>query len=157
MSIESRKHNPALSIDLDWSPRRAPGSLFELFRSPEGDSFVDLYVQGHRETYLLTSEQFRDRLGLVLLERTGEAPTTAELKRHIEVLRLKAVRQETPVREVYVRTARVDDRITLTAPTTVGAHSRSTQMAGASCKIRRFGSCAFPACCPCRCAIGRVA
>ena len=108
------RRSPSTSTGLPVALRDHSSSCFAV---PRATLFVDLYVQGHRETYLLTSEQFRDRLGLVLLERTGEAPTTAELKRHIEVLRLKAVRQETPVREVYVRTARVDDRITLTAPT----------------------------------------
>ena len=90
---------------------RAPGSLFELFRSPEGDAFVDLYVQGHRETYAVTSQQFRHRLTLIMLEHTGEAPTGTELKRRIELFQAKAVQPETPEREVYFRTACVGDRI----------------------------------------------
>jgi hypothetical protein len=93
------------------SSLRAPGSTVELFRSPDGNAFVDIYVEGHRETYLLSSKGFRHRVALDLQQRARKPPAAAELTRHIELLQAKAAQQETSVFEVYVRAACVADRI----------------------------------------------
>jgi hypothetical protein len=102
---------PSLPVGSASSSHRAPGSAFELFHNREGIAFADIFVRGHRETYPISSKEFRHRLALDLLERTRKAPAAAELKRRIELLQAKALQPETPLHEVYVRTASVGDRV----------------------------------------------
>jgi hypothetical protein len=93
------------------SSHRAPGLTFELFRDGQGIAFVDIYVAGRRETYRISSKEFRQRLALDLSQRTRKPPAAAGLKCRIELLEGKALQPESPVREVYVRAACVGDRI----------------------------------------------
>src|ERR1019366_9202898 len=70
-----------------------------------GDAFVDMDVDGHRETHPVSSKAFWHRLTLKGFDHTGKVPAAAELKRQIELLQAKAVQKEAPVREVFVRAA----------------------------------------------------
>ena len=112
LPIPNKDGPPALNAaDNAWSSHRAREPAFELFRSPDGDAFVDVQVDGHRETHPVTSQQFRHWFALHLFDLTDEAPTATELKRRIELLQAKAAQQEMPVREVYVRIAFAEHRI----------------------------------------------
>jgi hypothetical protein len=101
----------AVSTDNGRSSHHTQGSTYELFRNAEGDAFVDMDVDGHRETHPVSSKTFRHRLALEQLERTGKAPAAAELKRQTELLQAKAVQQVSLEREVYVRAAFANDCI----------------------------------------------
>src|ERR1035437_6331776 len=94
-----------VTTDYDQSSRHTTGLTFELFHNGKGDAFVDMDVDGHRETHPVSSKAFRHWLTLKGFDRTGKVPAAAELKRQIELLQAKAVQQETPVCEVHIRTA----------------------------------------------------
>jgi hypothetical protein len=104
------EHGTTLSTRNAWSSHGSQEPAFEVFHSPEGVAFADIFVRGHRETHPIKSKEFWRGLALYLLEYTGEAPS-AELKRRIELLDAKALQPESPVREVYLRVASLVDRI----------------------------------------------
>ena len=109
-SIETADYDLAITIGEGQPSHGLREPAFELFRSPDGVAYADIFVQGRRETYSIRSKEFWRRLTLYLQERTGEAPS-AELKRRIELLEAKALQPELPVCEVYLRVASLPDRI----------------------------------------------
>jgi hypothetical protein len=104
-SVGSRERDLAVTTDRGGSSHHTQGSAFELFRNGEGDAFVDMDVDGHRETHPVSSKAFRHWLNLKGFDHTGKLPAAAELKRQTELLQAKAVQQETPVHEVHARAA----------------------------------------------------
>ena len=100
-----------VTTDYDQSSRHTPGLTFELFHNGKGDAFIDLDVDGHRETHPVSSKAFRHWLTLKGFDHTGKVPAAAELKRQTELLQAKAVQQGSLEREVYVRAAFANGRI----------------------------------------------
>jgi hypothetical protein len=110
-SVKTPEHDLAVTTDRGGSSHHTQGSVFELFRNGEGDAFVDLDVDGHRETHSVSSKAFRHLLTLKGFDHTGKVPAAAELKRQTELLQAKAVQQGSLECEVYVRAAFANDCI----------------------------------------------
>ncbi len=81
------------------------------FHNGEGIPFVDMWVDGHRETHKVSSETFRQRLFLRSGERDGVAPAASKLKAQIEQARATALHPNSPERKVCIRVACVDGHI----------------------------------------------
>lgn len=107
-SVRTSEHDLVIATDRGGS---SDPTASELFHNGDGDAFVDIYVDGHRETHPVLSEAFRQWLRLKAFEHTGKAPATAELKRQIELLQAEAVQPGSPEREVHLRAAFVDGRV----------------------------------------------
>ena len=110
-SVKTPEYDLAVTIDHCGSSRHTQGSAYELFHNGEGDAFVDMDVDDHRETHPVSSKAFRHWLTLKVSDHTGKLPAAAELKRQIEWLQAKAVQNETPMREVFVRAGFANGRI----------------------------------------------
>jgi hypothetical protein len=107
MTHPNRTHDFDLPVTTDHgrSSQHTEGPPFELFRNREGNAFVDMHVDGHRETRAVLSDTFRRWLALKLYEVTGKAPSRAELTRQVELLEAKALRPDIPERDIYIRAA----------------------------------------------------
>jgi hypothetical protein len=97
-----------VTTDRGRSSHHTQGSAYELFHNGEGEAFVDMDVDGHRETHPVSSKAFRHWLTLKGFDHTGKVSAAAELKRQTELLQAKAVQPGSLEREVYVRAAFVD-------------------------------------------------
>ena len=86
-------------------------AALDFFHNGEGIPFADMWVEGHRETYNVLSETFRQRLLLRSLARHGTAPAASVLKAEIEQARAMAVHTASSEREVFIRVACVDGHI----------------------------------------------
>jgi hypothetical protein len=84
----------------------------ELFRTREGEAFVDIETRHRRETVPVQSKQFRQFLSSKLREETGKRPSQSALTSWINELDAYAS-QDAPVADVHVRIASVGDRIYL--------------------------------------------
>jgi len=75
---------------------------FELFHSPDGTSYADIYVDGHRETYPIASKKFEQELKRRFYEETADVARPEAVQKAKDLLEAKAqYRGET--RQVYVR------------------------------------------------------
>ena len=110
-TLGSPERDLAITTDQSGSSHHTPGSVIELFHTGGGDAYVDISVDGHRETYPVSSKAFRHRLTLMAFEHTDKMPNSTDLKRQIELAQAKAVQPESPEHEVYVRAAFVDGHI----------------------------------------------
>jgi hypothetical protein len=80
----------------------------ELFQAPDGRGYVDIAVNGHRETWLIRSKELKNWLTRLYYERTGGAPNSEALQSTLNVLEAKA-QFDAPERMVHVRVARLDN------------------------------------------------
>jgi hypothetical protein len=83
-----------------------------LFHASDGTAFVDLIVDGHRETWPLRSKRFQAWLRRQHYERTWEAPSPAALNAALNALEAQA-QFDGPQHKVSVRLAEQDGRIYL--------------------------------------------
>ena len=84
----------------------------ELFHTADGTGFVDLDVNGHRETWPINSKGFRRWLARRFFEETDGAPNSDALKSALGVIEAKA-HFDAPERVVYIRVGGLDGRIYL--------------------------------------------
>jgi hypothetical protein len=84
----------------------------ELFRTSAGAPFADVRVDGHRETWSITSRGFADWLGERYWSACQGVPREASLKDATRSLTARA-RHGGPERNVYLRTGESDGRIYL--------------------------------------------
>jgi hypothetical protein len=81
----------------------------ELFRTPEGDVYGDLAIDGHRETWPIRSKAFRRWLTRRFFESHHSAPSTVAMHEAVGVIEAKALAdssgQRVPERTVHVRVA----------------------------------------------------
>ena len=84
----------------------------ELFHTPDGKEFADVPVDGHRETWSLSSRGFRRWLKRKFYERTEGAPNSDAMSTAIGVIEAMA-HHDGPEREVQLRIAHCGCRIYL--------------------------------------------
>jgi len=84
----------------------------ELFHTADGTGFVDLDINGHRETWPIRSKGFRRWLARRFFEATQGAPSSEALASALNVIEAKA-HFDAPEREVYVRVGGLDGRLYL--------------------------------------------
>jgi hypothetical protein len=88
------------------------GVSAEFFHTPAGVGFVDLLVEGHRETWPVRSKRFRTLLRRWHYEATRTAPTAGAIRSLLDLLEAHA-QFECPERAVHVRLAEHDGHIYL--------------------------------------------
>jgi phage/plasmid primase-like uncharacterized protein len=76
----------------------------QLFRTPDGEAYVDVTRDGHRETYALHSRDFKRWLKHAFYEETGGSPGSEVFNAALGTIEAKAI-FEGPEHEVYVRVA----------------------------------------------------
>src|SRR5262249_1266160 len=84
----------------------------ELFHSPDGTSFADLEIDGHRETWAVRSKGFRRWLIRQFFELTGGAPSSEALQSALNVIDARA-HFDAPVRVVCVPVRSSESRLYL--------------------------------------------
>jgi hypothetical protein len=84
----------------------------DLFHAPDKTCYADVTINGHRETWPIRSKGFRRWLCGRFFEAFGGAPNSEALQAAINTIEYKAD-YKGPKREVYVRVARLGDRIYL--------------------------------------------
>ena len=84
----------------------------DLFRTPDGTSYADLDVDGHRETWPVRSRGFDRWIARRYYEEEQGAPSSIALRSTLKVLEARA-QYDAPQRAVYVRVAGQDDRLYL--------------------------------------------
>jgi len=84
----------------------------ELFHAPDGTGYVDLTVNGHRETWSIRSAGFTEWLTRRYYETFNGAPNTEALQAARSVLQARA-RYDAPERKVQVRVAGQGDHLYL--------------------------------------------
>jgi len=84
----------------------------ELFHSPDGTSFADLDINGHRETWPIRTKGFRGWLARRYFEATGGAPSSEALQSALNVIEARA-NFDAPERVVHLRVGGLDDRLYL--------------------------------------------
>jgi hypothetical protein len=106
---------------LEVLPARAPISAdmlaitpasAEFFYTPAGAAFVDLLINGHRETWPIRSQRFRTWLRRRHYEATRTALSAAEIRSTLDLLEAHA-QFDGPERAVHVRLAEHEGRIYL--------------------------------------------
>jgi hypothetical protein len=80
------------------------------FTTPAGEAFVDINVDGHRETYAVNAPEFRLVLAVQSL-RNGKPLTAPHLRMLIDEIHAKARDPLSPVRDVYRRAACCGDEV----------------------------------------------
>jgi hypothetical protein len=99
-----RPNQAAFLIELSRSAER--------FHAPDGTGFVDLDINGHRETWPIRSTGFRQWLARRFFETTRGAPSSEALQSALNVIEAEA-RFDAPERTVYIRVGGLDDRLYL--------------------------------------------
>jgi hypothetical protein len=84
----------------------------ELFHAPDGTSFADLDVDGHRETWPIRAKGFQRWLLRRFFEATGGAPSSEALQSALNVTEAKA-HFDAPERQVHVRVGELDGKLYL--------------------------------------------
>jgi hypothetical protein len=85
-----------------------------LFRSPDGVTWADVLVKGHRETWPIRSAGFKGWLRFRYWQICGTSPTPESIERCLEHVEAKALFGDNiPTRETYLRVAGLDDKIYL--------------------------------------------
>jgi hypothetical protein len=84
----------------------------ELFHTPDGTGFVDLEINGHRETWPIQGRSFRRWLARRFFEATDGAPGSEALRSALNVIEAKA-QFDGPQRPVFIRVGGLDDRLYL--------------------------------------------
>ena len=86
--------------------------LAELFHAADGTGFVDLDVNGHRETWPIGAKGFRQWLLQRYFETTGGAPSSEAVRSALSVIEAKA-HFGAPERKVHIRVGGLDGRLYL--------------------------------------------
>jgi hypothetical protein len=89
-----------------------PCPTASLFHTPTSTAFIDLGIQGHRETWPVRGKQLRAWLRRRYYERTGEALGGETIRSIVDLLEARA-QFDAPERTVHVRVAEHDGRIYL--------------------------------------------
>jgi hypothetical protein len=84
----------------------------DLFHAPDGTSFADLDINGHRETWPIRSKGFRRWLARCFFEATQGAPSSEALQSALNVIEAKA-HFDAPQRVVHVRVGGLDNKVYL--------------------------------------------
>ena len=84
----------------------------ELFHTDVGTAFIDLMIDGHRETWPIRSLRFRAWLRRQYYEATGAPPSGAAIGSVLDLLEARA-QFDAPQRTVYIRVAEHGGRIYL--------------------------------------------
>jgi hypothetical protein len=82
------------------------------FHAPDGTGYVDVDINGHRETWAIRSETCRDWLSQLFFEETARAPSPEALKSALDSLGAQA-KFKGAERKAYVRVARDDGNVYL--------------------------------------------
>lgn len=106
MSRDGKSRGTTSSIDI----LQQVADDIDLFRTPGGEVYADVMVDGHRETWAISSQGFCRWLTRGFFMRTDQAPGAEHLRSFIETLKAKAQFGMT-VREVHLRTAESDGTI----------------------------------------------
>jgi hypothetical protein len=88
------------------------GVSAEFFHTPAGTGFVDLLINGHRETWPIRSQRFRTWLRRRHYEETQTALSPAAIRSRLDLIEAHA-QFDGPERAVHVRLAEHDGRIYL--------------------------------------------
>jgi hypothetical protein len=96
----------------EQSSKREPGKRIELFRSPDGNVFVDLYDGATRQTWPVQSKTFSQWLAGKYFETTNRIATPAQLRAAINQIEAQ-VQVDSPEREVFRRVGKFGDRLYL--------------------------------------------
>jgi hypothetical protein len=88
----------------------ATGNKVELFHSPDGTTYADIRVEGHRETWPTKSSSFRRWLRLNFYEQTGGAPNSEAMSTATQLIEARA-QFEGDTHFVYVRAATHGDAV----------------------------------------------
>jgi hypothetical protein len=83
-----------------------------LFHDPSGTAFVDLTIEGHRETWPIRGRQFRHWLRRRYYEENGSAASAETIRSAVDLLEARA-QFDAPERMVHVRVAEHHGRIYL--------------------------------------------
>lgn len=83
----------------------AGGDGVELYRAPDGTTYADIHVNGHRETWPLKSKGFQRWLRLVFYQRTGGAPNGEAMSTAMGVIEARAQFFDGMSHPVYLRVA----------------------------------------------------
>lgn len=84
----------------------------ELFHAPDGTSFGDLNINGHRETWPIRARGFRRWLARLYFEATQGAPSSEALQSALNVIEAKAYFDGSE-RMVHIRVGGLDGRLYL--------------------------------------------
>lgn len=84
----------------------------ELFHAPDGASFADVHINGHRETWPIRGKGFRRWLQHAYYEKTRGAPNTEALQSALNVIEARA-QFDAPERVVHIRVAGLGDKLYL--------------------------------------------
>ena len=84
----------------------------ELFHAPDGTSYADLDINGHRETWPVKSKGFRRWIARRYYEVEQGAPSSVALQSALSVVEAKA-HYDCPERTVHVRVGGMDERLYL--------------------------------------------
>ena len=111
--------NPQPDKDEDPKARRNQAKVLlalaksaELFHTPEGIGFADLYIKGHRETWPIRSKMFRQWLARLYYKKTNSAPSNDARLQALNIIEAQA-NFDAPVRTVAVRVATLGGKIYL--------------------------------------------
>jgi hypothetical protein len=83
-----------------------------LFRSPDGGTWADVLVKGHRETWLIRSAGFKGWLRYRFWQENNTSPSPEAIEVCLSHVEARALFEENiPIREVFLRVAGLDDKI----------------------------------------------
>jgi len=83
---------------------------FELFHTPDGTAYADIYVDGHRETYPINGDSFEQLFKHSFYKLTSEPAAPEAVRKARDILEARA-KYEGPTREVRVRVAGLDEAL----------------------------------------------
>jgi hypothetical protein len=89
-----------------------PGPTASLFHTPTSTAFIDIVIEGHRETWPIRGKQLRAWLRRRYYEQTGEALGGDTIRSIVDLLEARA-QFDAPERTVHVRVAEHEGRIYL--------------------------------------------
>ena len=101
----------------------------ELFQDPDGTAYADLTVNGHRETYPVQGNDFKQWLRRGYYKLKNGAPNSEAMKVALATIEAQA-QFDGPMRSVHVRVGAVTARFILILPIRCGVLSRSTATDG---------------------------
>lgn len=67
-----------------------------LFHTPDGVAYADVCLKGHRETDLVRSKEFRQRVAAKYFETTGGRAAATDLSAAIDIIEAKALQKISP-------------------------------------------------------------
>src|SRR6516225_2482080 len=89
-----------------------PCATCALFHTATGTAFIDIEIDGHRETWPVRGKLLRSLLRRRHYEQTGEALSGESIRSMLDLLEARA-QFDAPERTIHVRSAEHDSRIYL--------------------------------------------